>query len=439
MVSVFVYRDVQDLSNWRWKTDNSANPPMPIDPRSRRPYRAEGQQEDFYAYVRSEPIPSIILSPEDGEVTDFINGLPNTENVQGGHVEGMRYFIRELRKKVSACLPEINAHDEPLCVFIHIGGERYATFSTRLGNVWKGLDDNNRRTFLCFAITRNGNGINDAWKSREENGILELPSTEEEVLEVLQNGCRGLGDHYREYYRNFANTTPKTPDDNIPNARNAVRFPDRRSSEFPHVTPANKEPPSDVLVVADDKPAAGKRKVKSPFLVWSEKAWDGVDIKTYDEVLGSEGDIGKMSHYVFIVLDHDGDLDMGTIQKLPPRTLRVDGCKYMARVASVDRKNLKRAKDASEFRLAVYNAWLNYLKNRRRVEPMRDTLRSIGQYVLLAIVLLELVAGFALSCWKCWWAQSLKSGLGFGVLGLAFILVMIGVLLASRGEDQSDR
>ena len=422
MVSVFVYSsNPNDFPNWRWKVGNDI---QVIADR-------EGNRE-LGLYERRSPIPSIVLPPDHRVVSLFRDSLPShaDEKITDEHVEGMRKFITGLRDLIGNCENLSTFKLQPLCVFIHFGGEQYTTMTNRLARVWKKLAPKDKESFLCFAITRRGNGINEAWK--RPDGILFLPSTENEVLEVLQEGCRGLGEPYLEYYKYFENTentTPKPTDESTCQAANAA--------------PISR--PSDVLVLADDNPLDGKPAKNSPFTFWNDKVndkgkkWEGVDVKTYDEVLGPKGDASKMSAYVFVVLDHAGDIDFESIRKLPPRTLRVDGFKYQARLISLVGKNIKRAENANEFKLGVYRVWLKYLEKCRGEEPKNEVLKSIVLFMLKVIVLLELGGGFALSCWKCWRAQSLKSELGFGFLEIAFLVVTVGVLLASREEKQPDR
>lgn len=120
--------------------------------------------------------------------------------------------------------------------------------------------------------------------------------------------------------------------------------------------------PKDVLIVADDK-VDGKVST-SPFDVWNEKVkdWDGVDVQPYVKVLGAEGDIGKMSDYSFVLVDHAGDSADDDKLKLPFRALLVDGSEDQPCAA---RKKLEEAATAKDFVMCVYCAWLDYLKKRR--------------------------------------------------------------------------
>lgn len=432
MISVFVHSPApNDFPNWRWQVGADMEVPADTLPKLLANKTA--------VYERRSPIPSIILPNDTRAVAAFKDSLPNTEDVTPDHVTGMKKFISDLREIIGQCESVAVFKNDPLCVFIHFGGEALGQVAKCLGEVWKRLDEKDKETFLCFAITRRGVGINGAWQ--REDGTLVLPSDEQGVLDVLEEGCKGLGNPYQEYYTHFENTTPKIPDTTDPKREHAERIsqpqPDNKNKE------PSSEPPSDVLILAD-----GKLEDDSRFSFWSARVkkggkWEGVDVKSYDEVLGEKADAGSLSSYVFIILDYAGDIDLKTLRKLPPRTLRIDGNKYQARVDNVERSSLVLAKTANEFKVCVYRSWLNCLEDKRRVEepkreePKRDVSKNIVLLLLKAVVLLELVAGFALSCWKCWRSQSLKSELGFGVLGLVFLVVTVVVLLASRDDEPS--
>ena len=116
--------------------------------------------------------------------------------------------------------------------------------------------------------------------------------------------------------------------------------------------------PKDVLIVADDASCSS----------WSVKVgnWEGVEIKTFNEVLGPKGDIGLMSDYGFVIVDHVGGIEPDDLLKLPFRALRIaQGDEEMSGFPFVLRGELEKAEKRQELVECVYRAWLDYLKRRR--------------------------------------------------------------------------
>lgn len=124
--------------------------------------------------------------------------------------------------------------------------------------------------------------------------------------------------------------------------------------------------PKDVLIVAD--------KAMVPFWKMKVKGWDGLGVEEYTNVFGdnmkdktggAKGDIGLMSDYEFIIIDHDGDIEPNNLQKLPFRTLRIVAAEEKTTgLPCVPKADLKSAMQ-DQFKEFVYSAWLGHLKERR--------------------------------------------------------------------------
>lgn len=124
--------------------------------------------------------------------------------------------------------------------------------------------------------------------------------------------------------------------------------------------------PKDVLIVADEK-AEHKGTDSSPFGVWAEKvkAWDGVDVQPYDKVLGAEGDIGMMSDYSFVLIDHAGDIAQVDLLKLPFHSLQITHSGGATSGLPQVPSDVLMGASQDGFVRQVYRAWLGYLKERR--------------------------------------------------------------------------
>lgn len=120
--------------------------------------------------------------------------------------------------------------------------------------------------------------------------------------------------------------------------------------------------PKDVLIVTDqlDK--------------WdgiSGEEWEGIGRASYASVFGSgdktghnRGDVGVMSDYGFVLVDHAIDKDDQL--ELPFRALRIaDSDEAMSGFPYVSAAELRGKESKNEFLSVVYRAWLNYLKTRR--------------------------------------------------------------------------
>lgn len=117
--------------------------------------------------------------------------------------------------------------------------------------------------------------------------------------------------------------------------------------------------PKDVLIVADHE---------DKWKRFSGAGWEGIGVISYETVFGKDetkGDIGLMSDYGFVIVDHDKKLEPYNQLKLPFRSLIVvdyeqsaEGMPYVLRSELNDTSQ-------REFVSCVYKAWLNYLKRRR--------------------------------------------------------------------------
>lgn len=119
--------------------------------------------------------------------------------------------------------------------------------------------------------------------------------------------------------------------------------------------------PKEVLFVTDDALAIDwKTKVKE---------WAGIDVMSYSSVFGEggkNGNIGKMSDYGFVIVDHP--VEASDSLKSPFRTLWISNADVpMSTMPYVLRSKLKNAGTRQELVECVYQAWLNYLKFKRGV------------------------------------------------------------------------
>ena len=112
--------------------------------------------------------------------------------------------------------------------------------------------------------------------------------------------------------------------------------------------------PKDILIVVDN----------ASYSFWGTKVegWDGIDVKKYDEVLGSEVGVGKMSDYGFVIVDYDKDIEKDSKLKLPFRTLATMD-KFG--LPCVPKSEIENARTRQALVECVYRAWLGYLKRRR--------------------------------------------------------------------------
>ena len=119
--------------------------------------------------------------------------------------------------------------------------------------------------------------------------------------------------------------------------------------------------PKEVLIVTDDALAVNwKAKIKE---------WAGIDVMSYSSVFGEggkNGDIGKMSDYGFVIVDHS--IEVSDSLKSPFRTLWISNADApMPTMPYVLRSRLENAGTRQELVECVYQAWLNYLKFKRCV------------------------------------------------------------------------
>ncbi len=125
--------------------------------------------------------------------------------------------------------------------------------------------------------------------------------------------------------------------------------------------------PRSILIVADD------------ISKWNLfKETNGFGVESYARIFGThdkKGDVGLMSDYEFIVIDHDKKMISDEALKLPFRTLFVDytgeGNKVAPYISGASLKNI----DHNELVSVVYRAWLEYLKRRRGVEDSELTIK----------------------------------------------------------------
>ncbi len=114
--------------------------------------------------------------------------------------------------------------------------------------------------------------------------------------------------------------------------------------------------PKDVLIVADHEDKWAR---------FSGAGWEGIGVISYKSVFGGDetkGDIGLMSDYGFVVVDHGEKIKPEDQLKLPFRYLVVDGDETQARVA---REKLEQTATAKDLVKCVYRSWLDHLKKRR--------------------------------------------------------------------------
>ena len=119
--------------------------------------------------------------------------------------------------------------------------------------------------------------------------------------------------------------------------------------------------PKYVLIVADNTAEWSSR--------ISGDEWEGIRINSFVSVFGeggNKGDIGKMSDYEFVLVDHHWETREDeikkredVIKKLPFRFLLVDN--FDVQNPSVAKEELLNKKDRIGFVKSVYRAWLDYL------------------------------------------------------------------------------
>ena len=187
MISIFVYADSKDIQNWRWDDGDGIKKPIT----AKDPVQYGTTETAWMGYARRFPIPSIVLRPNDGAVVQFKKSLPETgKATREDHAEKMKDFSAALRTKIGGCRSVSDFRNDPLCVFIHFGGNVGKEAERSLKETWELLDEESKKSFLCCAISRNGGGISRDWQrpnSTEGGKILELPSTKKEVLVALRN------------------------------------------------------------------------------------------------------------------------------------------------------------------------------------------------------------------------------------------------------------
>lgn len=129
--------------------------------------------------------------------------------------------------------------------------------------------------------------------------------------------------------------------------------------------------PKDVLIVADN-PTQWER----------FKQWEGIGVESYGKVFGvgdsqreEKGDIGLMSDYGFVIVDHAGEIKPDDLLKLPFRALRIaQSDEEMSGFPCVLRDKFEKAETRQKLVECVYRVWLEYLKQRRAVkdEDLKD-------------------------------------------------------------------
>ena len=207
MISVFIYKDDNDKGNWHWKDDGAER---------KDSLRCDGNvmiARRLYWYVRSKPIPSIVM-PQGGveNISNFISSITNDGLEDKDYVSSMENFYSTMRGIIQNQCSEIlglnqaNRDNVPLCVFIHFGGEDYPIYNLRLYEAWTRLGDNVKDKFLCFAITMNGqadNIINETWlKKVDGRRHLFLPDNKESLREGLERGCNVWGIQMSSLFKN---------------------------------------------------------------------------------------------------------------------------------------------------------------------------------------------------------------------------------------------
>lgn len=222
MISIFFHSaDSDDLKNWRWKEApeghflNSDKGETYIDVR----------KKTHRCHVRVSSCPTVVLPPEDPDAYAFFESILSKNANSEQCVDGIRRFHDSLRTKLVQELAKffpasLDVQTEPLCVFIHFGGEKYSTVDKRLKEAWRSKPEGIPNAFLCFAITRSGdNGINEAWRKQGNGGyILELPDRVSAVLDVLKKGCKRWGVQFPDAFEQIDKTASSTTDDGPHNA-----------------------------------------------------------------------------------------------------------------------------------------------------------------------------------------------------------------------------
>lgn len=186
MISVFVYKDTNDFETWQWNAGPNKQNSLGSKP--------DYVDDKLICNVRSEPTPAMVLPPEDDDVEVFTECITKDSSKNDTRTSAMKKFIDAIRQKIGRCAEVSKFKDVPLCVFIHFGGEDYRKYNQRLCAAWGGLDDKNKQTFLCFAITRHGTSggiINQEWIDTDaDKQVLKLPDNNEQLLAVLTAGCK---------------------------------------------------------------------------------------------------------------------------------------------------------------------------------------------------------------------------------------------------------
>ena len=186
MISVFVYKDSDDLAHWQWKAGAEYRNTLEDEP---MPYG--GDQVKGVAHVRVSPIPSIVLPWDNSVVDPFFKIIKQDgDGLDVSRVTAMKKFIVGIRDVLANCAELSKFKDDPLCIFIHFGGGDDDAYNVRLHEAWKGLGCEKEK-FLCFAISRKGTRcINHVWR---EGDFLVLPESfkgEQGLEAVLKEGWR---------------------------------------------------------------------------------------------------------------------------------------------------------------------------------------------------------------------------------------------------------
>ena len=180
MISIFVYKDSDDRAHWQWNMGAEGRGPLPDEP------NGTGQ-----TYIRVSPIPSIVL-PWDLPVVDPFFKIIKQDGtgLEASRVTSMQKFIADLRNLIGGCNELTQFKNDPLCVFIHFGGNS-DSYNTRLHDAWERLGDE-KNTFLCFAISRRDsskNCINQVWVDKGKD-LLTLPDSFKGLEAVLKEGWK---------------------------------------------------------------------------------------------------------------------------------------------------------------------------------------------------------------------------------------------------------
>lgn len=183
MISVFVYKDADDLAHWQWKAGAEYRNTLADEP---KPYG--GGAPKGVAHVRVLPIPSIVL-PWDNLVVDPFFKIIKQDGggLEASRVTAMQKFIVDIRDVIANCAELSQFKDGPLCIFIHFGEGDDDTYNVRLHKAWKGLGCEKEK-FLCFAISRKSTRcINHVWRRGD---FLVLPESFKGLEAVLKEGWK---------------------------------------------------------------------------------------------------------------------------------------------------------------------------------------------------------------------------------------------------------